>query len=55
MSRFGLLPTMAALAAMAVPYQAGLGEWIQLPDTWVGNAHRAVSGQTDVDGVGDAK
>jgi hypothetical protein len=23
-----------------VPYQAGLGEWIQLPDTWVGNAHR---------------
>lgn len=29
------------LGQVAVPYQAGLGEWIQLPDTWVGNAHRA--------------
>ena len=28
------------LGQVAVPYQAGLGEWIQLPDTWVGNAHR---------------
>ncbi|KRD00682.1 BREX system serine/threonine kinase PglW [Streptomyces sp. Root264] len=28
------------LGQAAVPYQAGLGEWIQLPDTWVGNAHR---------------
>jgi hypothetical protein len=24
-----------------VPYQAGLGEWIELPDSWVRNAHRA--------------
>ncbi|MFF8449108.1 BREX system serine/threonine kinase PglW [Streptomyces leeuwenhoekii] len=28
------------LGQAAVPYQAGLGEWIQLPDTWVSNAHR---------------
>ncbi|UIR21455.1 BREX system serine/threonine kinase PglW [Streptomyces spinosirectus] len=28
------------LGQVAVPYQAGLGEWIQLPDTWVENAHR---------------
>ncbi|MEU1591273.1 BREX system serine/threonine kinase PglW [Streptomyces sp. NPDC005708] len=24
-----------------VPYQAALGEWIELPDSWVANAHRA--------------
>ncbi|MFK4183605.1 BREX system serine/threonine kinase PglW [Streptomyces sparsogenes] len=29
------------LGAVAVPYQAGLGEWIELPDSWVANAHRA--------------
>ncbi|MGW0486442.1 BREX system serine/threonine kinase PglW [Nonomuraea sp. NPDC003214] len=28
------------LGAVAVPYQAGLGEWIELPDSWVRNAHR---------------
>jgi hypothetical protein len=27
-----------------VPYQAALGEWIELPDSWVANAHR--SGET---------
>ncbi|MDH6114361.1 serine/threonine protein kinase [Kitasatospora sp. MAP12-15] len=29
------------LGATAVPYQSGLGEWIELPDSWVNNAHRA--------------
>ncbi|MFF3871948.1 BREX system serine/threonine kinase PglW [Streptomyces sp. NPDC001978] len=43
------------LGPVAVPYQAGLGEWIQLPDTWVGNAHRAASGQVVVGVEGDAK
>ncbi|GAA3636547.1 BREX system serine/threonine kinase PglW [Streptomyces chitinivorans] len=43
------------LGQVAVPYQAGLGEWIQLPDTWVGNAHRG-SGENVASGVeGDAK
>ncbi|MFJ9746193.1 BREX system serine/threonine kinase PglW [Streptomyces chartreusis] len=42
------------LGQVAVPYQAGLGEWIQLPDTWVGNAHRGsgevVASATGVEG-----
>ncbi|MZE77898.1 BREX system serine/threonine kinase PglW [Streptomyces xinghaiensis] len=43
------------LGQVAVPYQAGLGEWIQLPDTWVDNAHRG-SGESVTSGVeGDAK
>jgi hypothetical protein len=43
------------LGQVAVPYQAGLGEWIQLPDTWVDNAHRG-SGEVVASGVeGDAK
>ncbi|MFC9038852.1 BREX system serine/threonine kinase PglW [[Kitasatospora] papulosa] len=43
------------LGQVAVPYQAGLGEWIQLPDTWVGNAHRG-SGEIVASGVeGDVK
>lgn len=42
------------LGQVAVPYQAGLGEWIQLPDTWVGNAHRG-SGEVVVSVEGDAK
>jgi serine/threonine protein kinase len=43
------------LGQAAVPYQAGLGEWIQLPDTWVSNAHRG-SGENVASGVeGDAK
>lgn len=29
------------LGTTAVPYQAGLGEWVVLPDSWVGNQHRA--------------
>ena len=29
------------LGTVAVPYQAGLGEWIELPDSWVANTHRA--------------
>ncbi|MFI6637460.1 BREX system serine/threonine kinase PglW [Nonomuraea fuscirosea] len=29
------------LGTVAVPYQAGLGEWIELPDSWVSNEHRA--------------
>ncbi|MGW7598919.1 BREX system serine/threonine kinase PglW [Streptomyces antimycoticus] len=29
------------LGAVAVPYQSGLGEWIELPESWVANAHRA--------------
>ncbi|MDF5759282.1 BREX system serine/threonine kinase PglW [Spongiactinospora sp. TRM90649] len=29
------------LGTVAVPYQAGLGEWIVLPDSWVRNTHRA--------------
>ncbi|MGW7824289.1 BREX system serine/threonine kinase PglW [Streptomyces puniciscabiei] len=43
------------LGQVAVPYQAGLGEWIQLPDTWVDNVHRG-SGKVVLRGVeGDAK
>ncbi|MFH9174354.1 BREX system serine/threonine kinase PglW [Streptomyces albogriseolus] len=43
------------LGQVAVPYQAGLGEWIQLPDTWVGNRHRG-SGDVVASSVeGDAK
>ncbi|MEU4209181.1 BREX system serine/threonine kinase PglW [Streptomyces sp. NPDC026206] len=33
------------LGHVAVAYQAGLGEWIEIPDSWVDNAHRA--GDTD--------
>ncbi|MFE3449915.1 BREX system serine/threonine kinase PglW [Nonomuraea sp. NPDC059194] len=42
------------LGTAAVPYQAGLGEWIELPDSWVRNAHRSgeYAGTT---GSGDAK
>ncbi|WP_062010197.1 BREX system serine/threonine kinase PglW [Streptomyces hygroscopicus] len=29
------------LGAVAVPYQSGLGEWVELPESWVTNAHRA--------------
>ncbi|WP_283136704.1 BREX system serine/threonine kinase PglW [Rhizohabitans arisaemae] len=29
------------LGTVAVPYQAGLGEWIALPDSWVTNTHRS--------------
>ncbi|MFD8933906.1 BREX system serine/threonine kinase PglW [Streptomyces sp. NPDC059578] len=28
------------LGQLAVAYQAGLGEWIELPDSWVDNKHR---------------
>jgi serine/threonine protein kinase len=43
------------LGQVAVPYQAGLGEWIQLPDTWVDNVHRG-SGKVVARSVeGDAK
>ncbi|MFI1097356.1 BREX system serine/threonine kinase PglW [Streptomyces sp. NPDC020917] len=43
------------LGHLAVPYQAGLGEWIPLPDTWVDNVHRG-SGKVVARGVeGDAK
>lgn len=38
------------LGHVAVPYQAGLGEWIQLPDTWVDNVHRG-SGKVVARGV----
>ncbi|GAA5056218.1 serine/threonine protein kinase [Thermocatellispora tengchongensis] len=31
------------LGTVAVPYQAGLGEWIVLPDSWVSNEHRAAA------------
>ncbi|MFF9666607.1 BREX system serine/threonine kinase PglW [Streptomyces althioticus] len=43
------------LGQAAVPYQAGLGEWIQLPDTWVGNAHRGSGGVVASGVEGDAK
>ncbi|MEU1228371.1 BREX system serine/threonine kinase PglW [Streptomyces sp. NPDC005828] len=36
------------LGPVAVPYQAGLGEWIDLPDSWVKNAHR--SGLNEIKG-----
>ncbi|SIO85589.1 BREX system serine/threonine kinase PglW [Nocardiopsis sp. JB363] len=29
------------LGTATVPYQAGLGEWIELPDSWVRNLHRS--------------
>ncbi|MCX5184241.1 BREX system serine/threonine kinase PglW [Streptomyces sp. NBC_00268] len=35
------------LGTVAVPYQAGLGEWIVLPDSWVKNIHRADGGPRD--------
>lgn len=38
------------LGMAAVPYQAGLGEWVVLPDAWVENAHR--SGGRRRDGFG---
>ncbi|MFF5929013.1 BREX system serine/threonine kinase PglW [Streptomyces hydrogenans] len=41
------------LGPVAVPYQAGLGEWIDLPDSWVKNAHR--SGLNELKGTGDDK
>ncbi|MEW2434181.1 BREX system serine/threonine kinase PglW [Streptomyces caniferus] len=41
------------LGQVAVPYQAGLGEWIELPDSWVQNAHRA--GETNAKVEGDVK
>ncbi|MCE7080365.1 BREX system serine/threonine kinase PglW [Streptomyces sp. ST2-7A] len=34
------------LGAVAVAHQAGLGEWIELPDSWVRNAHRSDVGNT---------
>ena len=33
------------LGPVAVAYQAGLGEWIELPDAWVRNTHRAGAGR----------
>ncbi|WP_067565304.1 BREX system serine/threonine kinase PglW [Nocardia acidivorans] len=30
------------LGAVAVPYQSALNEWIQLPESWIRNVHRAV-------------
>jgi hypothetical protein len=38
------------LGTTAVPYQAGLGEWIELPDSWVANAHRASQTMTQAKG-----
>ncbi|MBL1113575.1 BREX system serine/threonine kinase PglW [Streptomyces sp. 110] len=41
------------LGATAVPYQAGLGEWIELPESWVANAHRAeAAGLVETTGAG---
>ncbi|MGA5130184.1 BREX system serine/threonine kinase PglW [Streptomyces olivoreticuli] len=34
------------LGHVAVAYQAGLGEWIEVPDSWVDNAHRSGEAQT---------
>jgi serine/threonine protein kinase len=34
------------LGQVAVAYQAGLAEWISLPDSWVRNAHRSGVGAT---------
>ncbi|MBO8203059.1 BREX system serine/threonine kinase PglW [Streptomyces smyrnaeus] len=34
------------LGSVAVPYQSGLGEWVELPESWVANAHRAESSAT---------
>ncbi|MEU0989950.1 BREX system serine/threonine kinase PglW [Streptomyces sp. NPDC005953] len=31
------------LGQAAVAYQAGLGEWIELPDSWVNNTHRGAN------------
>ncbi|MBB1257840.1 BREX system serine/threonine kinase PglW [Streptomyces alkaliterrae] len=43
------------LGQVAVPYQAGLGEWIELPDNWVLNKHRG-AGDMVASGVeGDDK
>ncbi|MFE7546535.1 BREX system serine/threonine kinase PglW [Streptomyces gardneri] len=44
------------LGTVAVPYQAGLGEWVVLPDSWVENAHRSGARRAgvarDADGFG---
>ncbi|GAA0974070.1 BREX system serine/threonine kinase PglW [Acrocarpospora macrocephala] len=42
------------LGTVAVPYQAGLGEWIELPDSWVTNTHRA-GGNVETMRPGDTK
>ncbi|UNS98189.1 BREX system serine/threonine kinase PglW [Streptomyces tubbatahanensis] len=43
------------LGTTTVPYQAGLGEWIVLPQSWVLNAHRSGrSSTTDVSVDGEA-
>ncbi|MFJ3724960.1 BREX system serine/threonine kinase PglW [Streptomyces sp. NPDC090045] len=39
------------LGTTSVPYQAGLGEWISLPDAWVDNLHRS-GARVSVDAVG---
>ncbi|MEU9098016.1 BREX system serine/threonine kinase PglW [Streptomyces sp. NPDC048361] len=38
------------LGPVAVAYQAGLGEWIELPDSWVQNAHRAAGAVDETEG-----
>ncbi|AVH55964.1 MULTISPECIES: BREX system serine/threonine kinase PglW [Streptomyces] len=38
------------LGPVAVPYQAGLGEWIELPDSWVNNSHRSGAGEGMTEG-----
>ncbi|MGW7635093.1 BREX system serine/threonine kinase PglW [Streptomyces decoyicus] len=40
------------LGTTAVPYQAGLGEWIELPESWVANAHRAEASAAGLPGDG---
>lgn len=42
------------LGTVAVPFQAALGEWIKLPDSWVGDAHRLV-GEKKTVSEGDGK
>ncbi|WP_336050195.1 BREX system serine/threonine kinase PglW [Streptomyces sp. CA2R101] len=40
------------LGTTAVPYQSGLGEWIELPESWVANAHRAEAPAAGLPGDG---
>ncbi|MFI9309540.1 BREX system serine/threonine kinase PglW [Streptomyces triculaminicus] len=41
------------LGHVAVAYQAGLGEWIAIPDSWVDNAHR--SGEAQMTGTAESE
>ncbi|MCC5036036.1 hypothetical protein DMH02_023240 [Streptomyces sp. WAC 00631] len=38
------------LGTVAVPFQSAMGEWIELPDSWVNNDHRSRAGEQLTEG-----